>query len=261
MCQGSPFLICCSDKGKVAVLRMDREQPSYVFRKYDEFPAFSSNKNERLSCLDVDEHQMRAVVGSESGLISFVDLKSEKGRYDFGTRSGDCSAISSVKFLSPFVVAAASRSALRILDFRQNILADSFSVPLRSSPFVSLAKHPNLDTLATGAENGSIFLWDRRHPRPVVSLATGHSAAVWDLAFYQDASNYLISCGEDGELLSWKFSNLTPTQDLMDERSVHLSSIIRNGTPLNSFSISTTFRILVTCTDSESVVVVPDFHP
>jgi len=69
---------------------------------------------------------------------------------------GDCSSITSIKFLSPKTVAIASRSAMKILDLRQRETAATFTVPLRSSPFVSLAKHKHLETLATGAENGIV---------------------------------------------------------------------------------------------------------
>jgi len=48
---------------------------------------------------------------------------------------------------------------------------------------------------------------------------------------------------------------------MVDERSVYLKSMIRNGTSLNSFSISHTFKTLVTSTDSESVIIRPEFQP
>lgn len=83
--------------------------------------------------------------------------------------------------------------------------------------------------LASGGEDGSIFLWDvsdSTSMKPPVAELTGHVGGVNSLAFLTD-SNILTSGGDEGKILLWDVSNPRSMKPPVAELTRHSSYVLR----------------------------------
>jgi WD40 repeat protein len=158
----------------------------------DYVTSFDYDENNTLVCVD------------ESGLIQTLTLDGSSVPTQMAR---DTVAINAVKFKAAsgkhVITAGASPTAqLKIWDFDTNQGAvHEFKDPSRGVSYHSVAIHdtkPN--QVAAGSSDGTVVLWDIRQPREPCSRGSGHASNVWGVKFRQ--SNQIISCGEDGQLLS-----------------------------------------------------------
>jgi WD40 repeat protein len=76
--------------------------------------------------------------------------------------------------------------------------------PRRDVTACAVAKGQSM--VATGQDDGRIFLWDAADGRPLVILEGGHVGEIHGLSFNQTQA--IASCGEDGGLLLWDIRDL-----------------------------------------------------
>ena len=61
--------------------------------------------------------------------------------------------------------------------------------------------------LATGSQDGAVYLWETSEGALLVRLSGGHTSAVTAVSFNPEAT-VLASCGADGHLIMWEVTNL-----------------------------------------------------
>jgi WD40 repeat protein len=88
---------------------------------------------------------------------------------------GSSAAIVSVRLVQPNVFLTLARDHLvRLLDLRMDTIASAFSSPyFRVGPVNRLGVSPGGGFVASGAVNGSIFIWDVRNQTSEHTLLTG----------------------------------------------------------------------------------------
>jgi hypothetical protein len=76
----------------------------------------------------------------------------------------------------------------------------------RDVPCLSIAHGQTL--VATGSQDGNVYLWDMSSGSRIMTLAKAHKGDVTGVSFNSDAS-VLASCGDDGNLVLWDLRNMS----------------------------------------------------
>ena len=108
------------------------------------------------------------------------------------------------------------------------ISPEAFILETTGEPVTSLAVDPGENILASGGENGAIFLWDISSPARAASLGNplqGHSGSVNSLAFSPDGL-VLASGSSDDTIIFWDISNPAAPIQLGKPLQEHTSAVI-----------------------------------
>ncbi|XP_037099978.1 nucleoporin Nup43 [Syngnathus acus] len=124
--------------------------------------------------------------------------------------NADSSTIHAVTYLrTTEILTVNSIGQLKLWDFRQqsNSPSQIFSMSGDLVPLHCVDTHPNQQHIvATGGQNGMLYVWDVRQSNTPLSLMEAHSAEMWEVHFHPMNPDHLFTCSEDGSLLHWETS-------------------------------------------------------
>mmetsp|Transcript_22599 Transcript_22599/g.90575 ORF Transcript_22599/g.90575 Transcript_22599/m.90575 type:complete len:402 (-) Transcript_22599:1797-3002(-) len=150
----------------------------------------------------------RAAAGAGSeGSIAVMDI--ETGVASAERAGGDGIGIRAASRLTSDDFATAGISGfVSLWDCRQGLSAPSQRLRYPRSRAALLcidADRAQTHYVFCGTDMGEVVCWDRRKEEFPVSSTAPHNGQVWDVRVVNSRPGMLLSCGEDGSVLSWDF--------------------------------------------------------
>jgi hypothetical protein len=143
------------------------------------------------------------VVGSENGMVRFVDTAKWSFNRSFSRVSGTVWAVDAAGD-GKSVAVVTDNAEVRVYDLNGNE-SDYRSLPHPTSARTA-AFNADGSKLATGDRNSTLRVWDMRTQVPIE--LTGHTGTVHGVAFSPDGA-HLVSGGSDGAVKLWKLADYT----------------------------------------------------
>lgn len=193
-------LLDCRDEN--TIISILDNTPYLLDRKSSEMtalPAGASQGEELLTSVKfAKEGPTRLALGSELGLIRFLDLHSGRGEiYDLHTSRIGCLDWNPH---SPFIIASGSKDKyIKIKDLRSPArYVSKFSG--HSGEICGLAWNKSGSVLASGGNDNLVNVWDLRGPQIKKTEISSHKAAIRGLCWAPFRDNLLASGGGSGDM-------------------------------------------------------------
>jgi hypothetical protein len=143
------------------------------------------------------------VVGSENGMVKFIDTGKRAFNRSFSRVSGTVWAVDAAGD-GTSVAVVTDNAEVRVYDLNGNE-TDYRSLPHPTSARTA-AFSADGSKLATGDRNSTLRVWDMRTQVPLELV--GHTGTVHGVAFSPDGT-HLVSGGSDGAVKLWKLADYT----------------------------------------------------
>ncbi|XP_065837655.1 nucleoporin Nup43-like [Oscarella lobularis] len=227
------------------------------------------------TCLAVNHevNSLDVVTGGEDGRILVLRPGASGPIQEI--QETESTAINGISFTKATeVVTVGMAGQLKLWDFREDSRRRASKIMhmlLEPSALLCVDCHPDQwHLVAAGNQDGVLSIWDLRQEKYPVSLMESHSANVWEVKFHRHYPNNLFSCSDDGSVLHWDASAVTPVRS-SDESSIYSPWLADNASSSSSdiqvshmlphhklpvHSLDILSRHLVCGSDSEAVVVV-----
>eukprot|EP00058_Branchiostoma_floridae_P013639 XP_002599127.1 hypothetical protein BRAFLDRAFT_281490 [Branchiostoma floridae] len=126
----------------------------------------------------------------------------------------DSCTLNAVSLKAFEVITVNSSGQLKVFDLRRPSSEPTriFLLSGERIPLHCLDKHPGQPHIvATGGQDGSLYMWDLRQERHPVSAMDAHAWDMWEVLFHPTHPDHLFSCSQDGSLWHWDVSMTTAT--------------------------------------------------
>ncbi|KAM9778470.1 nucleoporin Nup43 [Syngnathus typhle] len=198
--------ITASSTGGVIIFRYNpNNQALSVLRQWAEAHHYPCNN---APCTSVACSSPEIVSVGEDGRI--IVYRADQEAISRIIENADSSTIHAVTYLrTTEILTVNSIGQLKMWDFRQqsNSPSQIFSMSGDLVPLNCVDTHPNQQHIvATGGQNGMLYVWDVRQSNTPLSLMEAHSAEMWEVHFHPMNPDHLFTCSEDGSLLHWETS-------------------------------------------------------
>lgn len=164
------------------------------------------------TCLEVSESRSSVVTASADGALAWLKLDDSTGIERIHNKAASKLPINAVKFLGQDSVVATVGSTpgsqLRIWDIMANsqFPVTTCADPSSKSALTSLDTHPTRpELLITGADDGRVSFWDRRHLDAPFRTEAYHQRAVRALRIHSSSPRFLYTAGDDAVVNCWDF--------------------------------------------------------
>ena len=141
------------------------------------------------------------VVGSENGLVKFIDTGKRAFNRSFSRVSGTVWAVDAAGD-GKSVAVVTDNAEVRVYDLNRNE-TEARSLPHPTSARTA-AFNADGSKLATGDRNSTLRVWDMATSVPLELV--GHTGTIYGVAFSPDGS-HLVSGGSDGAVKLWKLAD------------------------------------------------------
>ncbi|CAH1229096.1 NUP43 [Branchiostoma lanceolatum] len=128
--------------------------------------------------------------------------------------NADSCTLNAVSLKAFEVITVNSTGQLKVFDLRRPSSEPTriFLLSGDRIPLHCLDKHPGQPHIvATGGQDGSLYMWDLRQERHPVSAMDAHAWDMWEVLFHPTHPDHLFSCSQDGSLWHWDVSMTTAT--------------------------------------------------
>ncbi|KAG7399939.1 hypothetical protein PHYBOEH_007459 [Phytophthora boehmeriae] len=164
------------------------------------------------TCLEASESRTTVVTASAGGALAWLKLDESMGVEKIENKNTSRLPINAVKFLGQDSVVATVGSTpgsqLRIWDLTANnqFPITSCSDPSSRSILTTLETHPTRpELLITGANDGRVSFWDRRHLDAPFRTEAYHQRAIRALKLHSSSPRFLYTAGDDSVVNCWDF--------------------------------------------------------
>jgi nuclear pore complex protein Nup43 len=275
-------LLASSSSGGVTLYKFDNER-QMISADYAWPKLHSLTAAPQCPCTALASQNNEFVSVGEDGRLNVVSL--DRGVLQVQTVGiADSCSLNDVCYIQQQTIAVVnSIGQFKVWDVRLRPDRPSKVLILSGSrvPLHCIAQHPTQPhILATGGQDGMLYVWDMRKDKLPVTILKAHTSSMWDVKFHESHPNHLFTCSNDGSLWHWDNSascaigaqaathglfgkghandhaaEQTCDWTMTSERHLDITDLLDDANVMSVNSFDTTGTSLICGTDSEQLIL------